>query len=375
LRKLTDPHIHIISFDVPLPADYGGVIDVFYKIKALYELGYKIHLHAYEYGRGRNKELNLYCQSVNYYERNLSRQNLFLRKPFIVVSRNSQSLYENLLKDDYPILFEGLHSTYYLDHPDFASRRKIVRSHNIEHEYYRCLAEAERSIFKRYYFQNEASKLERHEDVLEHVSGVAAISEPDKKHFDQRFSNIEWISAFHPFSKVEAKEGLGSYALYHGNLAVPENDKAAIYLAKQIFSALDVEFVIAGNDPSPELRELVARNSNIKLKADISTKEIDYLIQNAQINVLPTFQATGIKLKLLSALFQGRHALVNSPMVEGTGLEDYCVIANSVQEMQDQVKRLMVKEFNSGNRSDLERSPFSNSVSASKLDALIRGDQ
>ncbi len=34
--KHSGEHIHLISFDVPFPADYGGVIDVFYKIKAKY---------------------------------------------------------------------------------------------------------------------------------------------------------------------------------------------------------------------------------------------------------------------------------------------------------------------------------------------------
>ncbi|MEI7802398.1 MAG: mannosyltransferase, partial [Bacteroidota bacterium] len=42
--------LHIISFNVPYPPDYGGVIDVYYKIKALKEAGVKIHLHCYEYG-------------------------------------------------------------------------------------------------------------------------------------------------------------------------------------------------------------------------------------------------------------------------------------------------------------------------------------
>ena len=49
--------IHIISFDVPLPANYGGVIDVFYKIKALHKAGIKIKLHCFYYGREKNVEL------------------------------------------------------------------------------------------------------------------------------------------------------------------------------------------------------------------------------------------------------------------------------------------------------------------------------
>ena len=28
-------HLHIVSFNVPWPADYGGVIDVYYRIKAV----------------------------------------------------------------------------------------------------------------------------------------------------------------------------------------------------------------------------------------------------------------------------------------------------------------------------------------------------
>jgi len=42
--------LHIVSFDVPYPANYGGVIDVFYKLKALHSLGIEIYFHVFEYG-------------------------------------------------------------------------------------------------------------------------------------------------------------------------------------------------------------------------------------------------------------------------------------------------------------------------------------
>ena len=50
---LAQTQLHIISFDVPYPPDYGGAIDVFYKLKALNQEGVKIHLHCFEYGRGK----------------------------------------------------------------------------------------------------------------------------------------------------------------------------------------------------------------------------------------------------------------------------------------------------------------------------------
>ena len=65
-----------------------------------------------------------------------------------------------------------------------------------------------------------------------------------------------------------------------------------------------------------------------KLVSNPNTEAMGELIQNAHIHVLPTFQQSGMKLKLLSALFGGRHVLVNDAMLHGTGLRAACNIAN-----------------------------------------------
>ena len=36
---------------MPYPPNYGGVIDVFYKIKSLHAIGIKIILHCFKYGK------------------------------------------------------------------------------------------------------------------------------------------------------------------------------------------------------------------------------------------------------------------------------------------------------------------------------------
>ena len=38
--------INIVSFNVPYPPNYGGIIDVYYKIKALREIGCEVVLHC-----------------------------------------------------------------------------------------------------------------------------------------------------------------------------------------------------------------------------------------------------------------------------------------------------------------------------------------
>ena len=58
-------HLHIISFDIPYPANYGGAIDVFHKIRCLNAQGVKIILHCFEYGgRKSSPELEKICEKV-----------------------------------------------------------------------------------------------------------------------------------------------------------------------------------------------------------------------------------------------------------------------------------------------------------------------
>jgi len=58
--------LHIVSFNIPYPPNYGGVIDVFYKIKELHQLNIEIYLHCFEYDRPQQKELEKYCKNVFY---------------------------------------------------------------------------------------------------------------------------------------------------------------------------------------------------------------------------------------------------------------------------------------------------------------------
>jgi hypothetical protein len=369
-----EKHLHIISFDVPYPANYGGVIDVFYKLRALDSEGVKIHLHCFEYGRAEALTLENICEKVYYYKRNMSKQQLFKAQPFVVITRSSEKLIENLLRDKHPILFEGLHSCFHLEDDRLKDRIKIVRTHNIEHDYYKNLEKVEKSFFKKVYFRMEAKKLERFEKVLAMADHIAAISAADAKQLTKRYKNVHHITAFHPNESVKIKDGKGNFCLYHGNLEVGENNEAAMFLVTEVFSKIKVPFIIAGRKPSQELMNAASKYNHIQIKANINTNEIDELIREAQINVLPTFQATGIKLKLLAALFNGRHCVVNSPMVVNTGLEELCSIKDNAVEIASEIKRLFDMAFDMQEKKKREEvllEDFSNSKNVKKLVALF----
>lgn len=337
--------LNVIAFDVPSPPNYGGVVDIYYKLQALYKEGVKIHLHCYQYGRGSAADLKKICKTVTYYPRRTFRNPFYGKLPYIVATRNTKAMIENLNKNDFPILFEGLHCCYYLTHPSLKDRIKIVRTHNIEHDYYKNLEMVEDSFFKKYFFRLESERLKKFENNLKHASVVAAISPNDYKYFQKHYKNAIYLPAFHPNTEVNIEAGKGKYLLYHGNLGVGENDEAALFLVRNVLSQLPYPAIIAGNSPSLALKTEIEKYSQITLKDKLKSDEILSLIKNAHINVLPTFQSTGIKLKLINSLFIGRHCIVNDKMVKNTGLEELCIKANKPADFVKAINQTWKKEF------------------------------
>ena len=316
--------INIVSFDVPYPPDYGGVIDVYYKIKALASLGVNVHLHCYDYGRGERSELMRYCKSVQYYRRNTGVISNLSLTPYIIHSRRSSQLQENLGSNTFPIVFEGLHSAYPIIKKQLGDRQILLRSHNVEHDYYFELATRERNIFKKAYFYKEAILLKRFLSRLPPSLRIGAISPSDTEYLRQRFPNTFWLPPFHSSDAVNILPGKGDYALYHGNLSVSENFEMANLLISQ-FTNKNIILIIAGKDPLPSLIEKTQSSSNIELVINPDQTKMLRIIRNAQVILLPTSQSTGIKLKLVESLFNGRFCVANHAMVRNTGLKELVI--------------------------------------------------
>ncbi len=340
---MADP-LHIISFDVPDPPNYGGVIDVMYKIEALAEQGAKIHLHCFQDKREQAPRLEDHCEKVHYYPRRTRHREHLSRAPYIVNSRRAKGLKTRILEEPGPILFEGLHTCHPLADRELKDLPKWVRTHNIEHAYYRGLMASEHSRLKKHYYQLEAAKLERFEKVLRHADLILAINPLEQEHFSQYAETVH-LPPFHPYRKVGPETEDEGFVLYHGKLSVAENERAALYLLEEIFPSLPYQLIIAGDGASPRLLERIEASPNVRYENADNPSVINALVQKAKVNVLPTFQATGIKLKLLAALFKGRHCVVNPPMVEGTGLEELCWIGDDASELKERIRTAMETPF------------------------------
>ena len=338
--------LHVVAFNVPWPPNYGGVIDVYYRLQALQRIGVRIALHVFDYGRGPARELHEVCSEVHYYARRTPLLGLLGGEPYIVSSRADVRLLDRLLRDDRPILFDGLHTCSYLADEQLARRRKVVRMHNVEWKYYKALADIERRPWKELYFTIESRRLKRFERVLDHAAWVACISPADTTWYRERLgSKAVHLPAFHPHTQVDMLLGRGDFALYHGNLSVGENVQAASYLIRQVFDGLGIPLVVAGMDPDYKLVELAGATEGVELVANPDEAMLDRLVRDAHVHVMPTFQATGIKLKLLRVLFTGRHVVANTEMVADTGLEPYVLVADGADAFREAVRTSFEKPF------------------------------
>lgn len=369
-----DKHLHIICLDIPWPANYGGAIDMFYKLKALHEVGCQITLHCFQYGdRVPSTELEQYCTKVYYYPRQTGFKGLHYSLPYIVSSRRSQQLLHNLSMDEYPILFDGLHTTFLMNEPALASRKKILRVHNIEATYYQQLGMQAKDFIKKLYYFFESSRLISYEKALYSIDTFVSISTTEYDFFKQHYPKAKhsFIPAFHANNAVESLEGKGEYALYHGNLSVVENEQAAMFLIKEVFSKTKIPLVIAGKNPSKALLQM--QTDQIQIVANPTDDEMLQLLKQAHVHVLPAMQNTGLKLKLLHALYNGRFCICNANMLEGSSLENCVIQADTVEEWLSQLEYVMQKSFKADDihQRSLCLDMFSNLANAKKLLDLI----
>ena len=163
-------------------------------------------------------------------------------------------------------------------------------------------------------------------------------------YFSQLFV-AKLLPAFHENDRVNVQLGRGAYCLYQGNLSVPENEQAVFYLLKNIFSKIDVPVKIAGAEPSEELKSAIAPYNHIELIENPTANEMQVLMQAAHIHILYAQDRSGMKLKLLNSLFQGRFVIANKSILLNSNLVAVATLAETPAEFIAQINAIWPQDF------------------------------
>ncbi len=347
-------------------------------------MGVNIILHTYAYNDfKKNDMLGTVADEVYYYKRKTGVWSLLSGLPYIVYSRRDKDLVDRLCMDDFPIIFEGLHTCYFLGDKRLEGRVKIVRAHNVEYEYYRLLGENAQSFVKKMYYKLEARKLERYETVLDEASAILAISPDDYRYFKNRYEGVT-VSHVPCFSSVSTKDCQmvdcpeeRPYILFHGNLGVEENIAVVRYLLDEVLPGLKGGYsvVIAGRNPGARLKNSISECPGVELYENLDSDVMDSLVQNAHVNILLTFQPTGIKLKLINTLKISRgFCIANDFMLNDDNLRCLCIVANTTKELTDAIDDAMGRRMQDSEleyRRRLVDTYYDNDVNAMKISDII----
>lgn len=344
-----EKYINIVSFNVPYPTSYGSIVDVYFQIKTLHECGVKIILHTFDYNGNPNKELEKYCIEIHYYKRESNLKAKISKLPFIVSSRKNNQLLTNLLKNNYPILFEGVHTCYYLDHSKLKTRLKLVRAHNIEHIYHSNVSQQTDSLFVKGYMYWESLRLKKFEQKLKFADYILPVSTTEAGYFHHRYNDekIVLVPLFHKNERLEITKDYKSYILFYADLNTPWNKKTAQFLIEKIAKKDDrIPWIIAGLGPDESLYKAAAKVSNVEVRSNLGEDELKKLIQEASINLLITTQSSSVKMKLVDTLFYAHYCLANKRMVDGSGLDSLCIPINLNPELLlNKIREYLYKDF------------------------------
>ena len=365
--------IHIISFDNPYPPVYGGIIEVFYKVKALHKLGYQIFLHCFV---GNNAapslELEAVTEKIFFYKTSAKPWHVFSGIPYSVISRRSDQMLQNVLSVKAPILFEGLKTVFIANHPALKAYFKVLRLHNIEQDYFLGISRSENSLLHKALFYLESIKYKNFDHIIDHFDKVLTLSRYENDQISKHHKNAQFIPIFHGNQRVCHLEGKGDYALYHGDLGTADNRAAVVFLVDVFREIPGYNLIIASSSGGEFVAKQIRESKNIQFTRLNNFEHLQQLLHDAHICISWSFQKSGTKLKVVNALFNSRFSIINENIIDDPIIADLCVMVSDKKQLVAKINVLKQTDFNDfNNRKSVLEVYLADDKNAAAIDNLM----
>lgn len=259
-----------------------------------------------------------------------------------------------LRKEDFDVVhLESLFMTPYLGTIRRLSSAPIVlRSHNLEYVIWEKIASGTSHFFKRWYLKYLTRKLKDYElSMLNEVSGIAAISEEDKRRMlslgvKKRIRTIPFgvdLSRY-PFNENNEAE----LALFHlGAMDWGPNLEGVLWFLSAIWPSIhrrfpDLKFYLAGRNMSEEITQL--NLPNVIVVGEVA--DAVSFMQSKAIMIVPLLSAGGVRVKIIEGLALGRSVIATSLGAEGLGCENgkQLMLADRREDWLEALEKLLHDE-------------------------------
>lgn len=221
----------------------------------------------------------------------------------------------------------------------------ILRTHNVENQIWRRMAMSERNCCKRWYIKHLALTLRAYE--REHVNdfdGVVSITDNDADYFRSEGCRKPIVTI--PFAITPARvDGVAEQpgTLFHlGSMDWLPNQEGVRWFLDRVWPLIHSQMPsltlhLAGRRMSDQLLNLKLEGVHIVGEVpDAAT-----FIASKQINVVPLLSGSGIRVKIIEAMSQGKAVVTTTVGAQGIGAVDglHLLIADTPERFATQIRR------------------------------------
>lgn len=336
--------IAILSPEAVYPANTGGRIVVFNKIKYLAKLGYKIALFCIvdndKEGKLQNKVLKKMGIESFYYNRNKHKvHNLLgsIRLPYAVQSRNNISLRKklsqlikakevDLIDVEFPQMAANILNMSVIQKYGI---KVILNQHNIEYLAMKSISQSFNNPIKRMIYKIEAIRLQGFEKKVYKSNLIDAytfVSKDDLQIFKDNYINLgvpcevfSIGSDDHSNNKIKMNQNI----IIVGKMSYPPNAEGVKWFIKKVWPKItskkpSAKLYVVGKDPDESLLKL--KSENIIITGTVDSVQPYYT--NSSVVAIPIFSGGGVKTKLIEAASY-KMPIVTTPLgVLGTNFKN-----------------------------------------------------
>ncbi len=355
----------------PYPPRDGGSLAMFSLARALHTLGHQVtvltmftrkHKLTVEHHQAYTRFMDVHSVYVDAGVRlgSLVYNILFSVKPY-TASRFRSSFFEDelvriLSNSEFDIVqLEGLYLTQYIPAIKKCSSAKIaLRAHNVEHEIWTRIADAETNYLKKKYFRLLAQRLKRFEEMAMNTYDLLVpITERDNVKFRQMgntkpshvcTAGVDIIQ--YPDDTVSTQLPTRAFTLYYlGSLDWIPNQEGLLWFINKVFRGLhqkyhDLKLHVAGRNAT---RSLIHR---LEVHGVVFHGEIEDPVsysQNYSAMIAPCFSGSGMRMKVIEAMALCKPVITTTIGAEGLMAVngEHLMIADEPESFANSIESLM----------------------------------
>tara|TARA_B110000977_G_C11023931_1_gene472416 strand:+ start:154 stop:1329 length:1176 start_codon:yes stop_codon:yes gene_type:complete len=347
----------ILAHKPPYPKVDGGCIAIAQILEAFIDLDVSVSFLCFETQKHPSEKLQKQPKftyksiSINTEVGPWSAFKNLGKKASYFLDRFKHTAFENelinaLQKNNFDlIVFESLFTSNYLETVQKHSSAKIVyRSHNIEHQIWETQLVEEQNLLRKVYLKLQVKRLKNEEiKFWNKVDAISSISEKDSEFIKQHsLKKVDTVGLYCNENHLLQKDRDNKVDFFHiGAMDWLPNQFGLNWLLDNVWE------LFRTNNPTAELH-LAGKGMSEKL---INTKaegvnnhgevaDASAFMKAHKIMLVPLFSGSGIRVKIIEGMAQGKCIITTSLGAEGLSIKnkENILIANSKEEFIAQMQ-------------------------------------